>query len=344
LGSLRRIRAGDIPREISAAAGEEAVHILSSRKQLGFPDRWFIEWDCGKLRILARLLSRLYTGGHKCILFTQMSKMLDILEYFVNLHGYTYVRLDGSTKVERRQLIVDQFNKSPKLFLFIASTRSGGVGINLTSADTVIFYDSDWNPAMDKQAMDRCHRIGQTREVNIYRLISESTIEENIFKKQLEKRQLDEIVVDGGAFTPDALQKRWSATDVLGLFSEGEGANSIFGSSVLWQQQPKTADVEGAMTAVEDREDVVALSAAMKEEKGKDQADSGDFVNKEEEAFNKLPSIIKYGVRLFENLLGADDDDSEYDEDDVEVKMGGWESDSESESDGPSKRPRLLNS
>ena len=329
VASLARYCPGlETPRQISAAASQRCVHALSLAKELGFPDRWFVEWDCGKLRVLAKLLARLYSGGHKCILFTQMSKMLDILEYFVNLHGYTYVRLDGSTKVERRQFIVDQFNKSPKLFLFIASTRSGGVGINLTSADTVIFYDSDWNPAMDKQAMDRCHRIGQTREVNIYRLISESTIEENIFKKQLEKRQLDEVVIDGGSFTPDALQKRWSATDVLGLL--GEGDSSVFGSSVLWQQQPKPADVEMAMTAVEDQEDVIALSAAMKEDGAKIN-DTDDFVNKEEEAFNKLPAIIKFGVRLFENLLP--EEDSDIDEDDVEVKMGGWESESDRSSD-----------
>ncbi|MCO5564182.1 hypothetical protein L7F22_017839 [Adiantum nelumboides] len=90
------------------------------------------------------------------------------------------------------------FNTNPKIFLFILSTRSGGVGVNLVGADTVIFYDSDWNPAMDQQAQDRCHRIGQTREVHIYRLISESTIEENILKKSNQKRFLDDLVIQGG--------------------------------------------------------------------------------------------------------------------------------------------------
>lgn len=99
------------------------------------------------------------------LIFTQMARMLDILEVFLNLHGYTYMRLDGSTKPEQRQILMQRFNTDPKYFVFILSTRSGGVGINLTGADTVIFYDSDWNPAMDAQAQDRCHRIGQTREV-----------------------------------------------------------------------------------------------------------------------------------------------------------------------------------
>lgn len=97
------------------------------------------------------MLHTLKTGGHKALIFTQMTKMLDILEVFLNLNGHTYLRLDGSTKPEQRQILMQRFNTNPKLFVFILSTRSGGVGMNLTGADTVIFYDSDWNPAMDAQ-------------------------------------------------------------------------------------------------------------------------------------------------------------------------------------------------
>lgn len=103
------------------------------------------------LQELAPLLHRLRRGGHKALIFTQMTKMLDVLETFLNLHGFTYLRLDGSTPPEQRQLLMQRFNTNPKLFVFILSTRSGGVGMNLTGADTVIFYDSDWNPAMDAQ-------------------------------------------------------------------------------------------------------------------------------------------------------------------------------------------------
>ncbi len=102
------------------------------------------------------LLRRLKAGGHKALIFTQMARMLDILEVFLNLHGYTYLRLDGSTRPEQRQLLMQRFNSNPKLFVFILSTRSGGVGMNLTGADTVIFYDSDWNPAMDAQVDPTC--------------------------------------------------------------------------------------------------------------------------------------------------------------------------------------------
>ena len=117
-----------------------------------------------KLQKLALLLRELRIGGHKVLIFTQMTKMLDILESLLNLYGYSYCRLDGSTKPEQRQLLVQRFNTDPRLFVFILSTRSGGFGINLTGADTVIFYDTDWNPAIDSQAQDRCHRIGQKRK------------------------------------------------------------------------------------------------------------------------------------------------------------------------------------
>ncbi|KAK9937457.1 hypothetical protein M0R45_014246 [Rubus argutus] len=168
------------------------------RRQVYFPDRRLIQFDCGKLQQLAVLLRKLKSEGHRALIFTQMTKMLDVLEAFINLYGYTYMRLDGSTPPEERQTLMQRFNTNPKFFLFILSTRSGGVGINLVGADTVIFYDSDWNPAMDQQAQDRCHRIGQTREVHIYRLISESTIEENILKKANQKRTLDNLVSKWG--------------------------------------------------------------------------------------------------------------------------------------------------
>jgi hypothetical protein len=111
-----------------------------------FPDKKLIQFDAGKLQALAELLRERKRGGHKVLIFTQMSKMLDILEAFLNLNGHTYLRLDGGTGVEKRQRLMDRFNNDDKVFCFILSTRSGGLGINLTGADTVVFYDSDWNP------------------------------------------------------------------------------------------------------------------------------------------------------------------------------------------------------
>jgi SNF2 family DNA or RNA helicase len=123
-----------------------------------FPDKKLVQFDSGKLQALAELLRERKQGGHKVLIFTQMSKMLDILEAFLNMNGHTYARLDGGTSIDQRQRLMDRFNNDPKVFCFILSTRSGGTGVNLIGADTVVFYDSDWNPAQDAQAQDRAHR------------------------------------------------------------------------------------------------------------------------------------------------------------------------------------------
>jgi E1A-binding protein p400 len=231
-----------------------SFHFLLNRLHLLFPDRKSIEHDCGKLRKLSNLLSDLKREGHKCVIFTQMAKMLDILENFMNIHGHSYLRLDGSTRVEQRQRVVDLFNLDAKIFCFISSTRSGGLGINLTGADVVIFYDTDWNPAMDKQAQDRCHRIGQTRNVHIYRLISSYTIEENILKKSMQKTHLDNLVMEGGQFTTVFLQNQ--KTRVKEFF-----------------ENIKDDELEAACQQVEDTEDQAALNLAKEE----DRLDNQDF-------------------------------------------------------------------
>ena len=231
------------------------LHTQRVRKQLFFPDKRLLQYDCGKLQELAALLARLKPGGHRALIFTQMSKMLDILEAFLNIHGHTYVRLDGATKPEMRQTLMQRFNTNPKIFCFILSTRSGGVGMNLTGADTVIFYDSDWNPAMDAQAQDRCHRIGQTREVHIYRLISEHTIEENILRKSDQKRHLDFLAIQSGGFNTDILYGvENDGTDQPVVSGDGSGGAPVQDSA--WKD---------AMRAVEDEDDACAAIAADKE-------------------------------------------------------------------------------
>lgn len=237
------------------------------RRQVYFPDRRLIQFDCGKLQELAVLLRKLKSEGHRALIFTQMTKMLDVLEAFINLYGYTYMRLDGSTQPEERQTLMQRFNTNPKIFLFILSTRSGGVGINLVGADTVIFYDSDWNPAMDQQAQDRCHRIGQTREVHIYRLISESTIEENILKKANQKRALDDLVIQSGGYNTEFFKK----LDPMELFS---GHRTLYVKNMQREKNDSNgtdislsnADVEAALKNAEDEADYMALKKVEQEE------------------------------------------------------------------------------
>lgn len=188
---------------------------IISNMRTNFPELRLIEYDCGKLQTLGRLLNELKSGDHRVLIFTQMSRMLDILEQFLNYHGHTYLRLDGSTKIDQRQILMERFNNDKRIFCFILSTRSGGIGVNLTGADTVIFYDSDWNPTMDAQAQDRCHRIGQTKDVHIYRLISEDTIEKNIFMKAQQKRMLGDLAIEEGNFNANTSFKREAINDLF---------------------------------------------------------------------------------------------------------------------------------
>lgn len=155
--------------------------------------------DSGKLAKLDELLFKLKEGGHRVLLYFQMTRMIDLMEEYLTYRNYKYLRLDGSTKLEDRRDTVHDFQTRPEIFIFLLSTRAGGLGINLTSADTVIFYDSDWNPTIDSQAMDRAHRLGQTRQVTVYRMITRGTIEERIRKRALQKEEVQRVVISGGS-------------------------------------------------------------------------------------------------------------------------------------------------
>jgi helicase SRCAP/SWR1 len=230
---------------------------VRTRLSIAFPDKRLLQYDCGKLQRLDGLLRDLIDNGHRALIFTQMTRVLDILEIFLNFHGYRYLRLDGATKIEQRQIMTERFNSDSKIPVFILSSRSGGLGINLTGADTVIFYDSDWNPCMDKQCQDRCHRIGQTRDVHIYRFVSEYTIEENIFKKANQKRMLDNVVITEGNFTSDYFNKvDWR--DMLGDDMVVIPENTV-------GEIGHGAKVEQALAAAEDLEDALAAKRAQKE-------------------------------------------------------------------------------
>merc|ERR1719491_1631345 len=149
--------------------------------------------------LLDKLLVRLQERGSRVLMFTQMTRVLDILEDFMVMRRYQYCRIDGNTTHEDREQSIDVFIEpnSPK-FCFILSTRAGGLGINLQTADVCILYDSDWNPQQDLQAQDRCHRLGQKKNVNVYRLVSENTVEEKIVERAQQKLKLDAMVVQQG--------------------------------------------------------------------------------------------------------------------------------------------------
>lgn len=164
------------------------------------PDESLVN-SSGKMLMLDRLVPHLFRQGHKIILFSQFSKQLDILEeWAVTLRGWNICRIDGSVSSEVREENIEAFNTRKDHRLFLLSTRAGGLGINLTAADTVILYDSDWNPQQDLQAQDRAHRIGQTRPVIVYRLATKGTVEQTLLEKADGKRRLEKLVIQKDKF------------------------------------------------------------------------------------------------------------------------------------------------
>uniref|UniRef100_A0A8C3DBX8 Proliferation-associated SNF2-like protein n=1 Tax=Corvus moneduloides TaxID=1196302 RepID=A0A8C3DBX8_CORMO len=156
--------------------------------------------NSGKFLLLDRMLPELKKRGHKVLLFSQMTMMLDILMDYCYLRDFKFSRLDGSMSYSEREENMRQFNTDPEVFLFLVSTRAGGLGINLTAADTVIIYDSDWNPQSDLQAQDRCHRIGQTKPVVVYRLVTANTIDQKIVERAAAKRKLEKLIIHKNQF------------------------------------------------------------------------------------------------------------------------------------------------
>jgi chromodomain-helicase-DNA-binding protein 1 len=159
----------------------------------------------GKMMLLDQLLTKLKRDNHRVLIFSQMVRMLDILSDYLRLRGYQFQRLDGTIAAGPRRLAIDHFNTPDSNdFCFLLSTRAGGLGINLMTADTVILFDSDWNPQADLQAMARAHRIGQTKPVSIYRLVSKETVEEEVLERARNKLMLEFITIQRGVTDKEA--------------------------------------------------------------------------------------------------------------------------------------------
>lgn len=156
-------------------------------------------YNSGKMIVLDKLLKKMKSEGSRVLIFSQMSRLLDILEDYCYFRGYNYCRIDGSTPHEERIKAIDDYNSpNSDKFIFLLTTRAGGLGINLTTADIVVLYDSDWNPQADLQAMDRAHRIGQKKQVKVFRLVTENAIEEKVLERATQKLRLDQLVIQQG--------------------------------------------------------------------------------------------------------------------------------------------------
>ncbi|XP_055075781.2 chromodomain-helicase-DNA-binding protein 4a isoform X1 [Misgurnus anguillicaudatus] len=194
----------------------------------------------GKLMLLQKMMRKLKDGGHRVLIFSQMTKMLDLLEDFLENEGYKYERIDGSITGGMRQEAIDRFNApgAPQ-FAFLLSTRAGGLGINLATADTVIIYDSDWNPHNDIQAFSRAHRIGQNKKVMIYRFVTKASVEERITQVAKKKMMLTHLVVRPGLGSKTGSMSKQELDDILKFGTEElfkddlEGENKEEDSSVI---------------------------------------------------------------------------------------------------------------
>jgi chromodomain-helicase-DNA-binding protein 1 len=201
----------------------------------------------GKMMLLDRLLTKLKKDGHRVLIFSQMVHMLDILTDYLKLRNYTYQRLDGTVPSSERKIAIDHFNApGSDDYCFLLSTRAGGLGINLMTADTVVLFDSDWNPQADLQAMARAHRIGQTRPVSVYRLVSKDTIEEEILERARNKRMLEFITIQRGV--TDRQQKELN--DKINRVSEPNSADDI--NNILKRRGQKMFEQSGNQKKLEE--------------------------------------------------------------------------------------------
>ncbi|RMD40842.1 hypothetical protein DV735_g4299, partial [Chaetothyriales sp. CBS 134920] len=175
----------------------------------------------GKMMLLDQLLTKLKRDGHRVLIFSQMVKMLDILGDYMDYRGHAYQRLDGTIAAAPRRIAIEHFNAPDSTdFCFLLSTRAGGLGINLMTADTVIIFDSDWNPQADLQAMARAHRIGQTKPVSVYRLVSKETIEEEILERARNKLMLEFLTIQRGVTDKETQARRNALVGEPGSTSE----------------------------------------------------------------------------------------------------------------------------
>lgn len=183
--------------------------------------------NSGKLVLLDKLLPKLQSRGSRVLIFSQMTRMIDIMEDYCMYRGFQYCRIDGNTSGEDRESQIDEYNREgSEKFIFLLSTRAGGLGINLYTADTVVLYDSDWNPQMDLQAMDRAHRIGQKKEVQVFRFCTDNSIEEKVIEKAYKKLRLDALVIQQGRLVENT--KTVNKDDLLNMVRYG--AELVFSS------------------------------------------------------------------------------------------------------------------
>lgn len=224
----------------------------------------------GKMKVVAQVLEVWRDQGHRVLLFSQTQQMLDILESFLVSAGYSYRRMDGMTPIKHRMALIDEFNNSDDVFIFILTTKVGGLGTNLTGANRVIIFDPDWNPSTDMQARERAWRIGQTKDVTVYRLITRGTIEEKVYHRQIYKHFLTNKILQ------NPQQRRFfKSRDMKDLFTLNDDEESgSTETSNIFSQFTGDVNVVGAQNGNQESQKSVKIAITKGDdaavEKGKD--------------------------------------------------------------------------
>lgn len=213
----------------------------------------------GKVEVLDRLLQKLLGSGHKTLIFSQFTSILDILENFLRWKGITNVRLDGQVRHELRKERIQRFQEDPDIKVFLLSARAGSLGLNLQAADTVILFDMDWNPQNDKQAIARVHRVGQTREVRVVRLVTDSAVERLMEQRCQEKLEMEKKIMGAGMFRKAATadDRRQALRAVLGLQASTPAAASSSRATASGNEAADNSSSSQGVAAGE--EDITAL-------------------------------------------------------------------------------------
>ncbi|CAL6373540.1 unnamed protein product [Bathycoccus prasinos] len=267
---------------------------------------------CGKMKTLSILLERFYKRNDKVVLFSYSVRLLNVMNEFVKRKGYVHVRLDGGTPVKERQKIVDDFNKRGSCFLFLMSSEAGGVGLNVASANKVIIFDPAWNPAKDLQSQDRVYRLGNKRNVEVYRLISAGTLEELVYSRQIYKLQMGSTMTDGKmerrifeGIQGDKTKKGelWGIVNLLRLNMAGK----VEVREKVEEEKRKDEEEDIIKEEGHQGEDGFNFRVA----KGLDQDQARDIGNALEE---EREAAAKRGENIFEGLLNEEEEENDNNE------------------------------
>ncbi|KAL6968185.1 Protein CHROMATIN REMODELING 8 [Sarracenia purpurea var. burkii] len=296
--------------------------LLEREHSAGNPDYGNPERS-GKMKVVAQVLKVWREQGHRVLLFAQTQQMLDILENFLIVGGYSYRRMDGLTPIRQRMALIDEFNDSGDVFIFILTTKVGGLGTNLTGADRVIIFDPDWNPSTDMQARERAWRIGQTKDVTVYRLITRGTIEEKVYHRQIYKHFLTNKILKNpqqrrffksrdmkDLFTLND-DKESDSTETSNIFSQLSGDVTVVGAqndNMDKQKSAKMAETNADDAAVDKRYD---SAIGPPKRKGKEKTDHSD--GEVDEETNILRSLFDgHGIHSAMNhdaIMNAHDEE-----------------------------------